>query len=213
MKKSILIVISIFLSNGVFAYEKEYWGEKSGNICYKGKWMGENLYNTLKSADETAHWSDMYESEAKKNRKCPNGKKYMIERGEEKKKLLRNQVIKNSGKEQTNRVIGDNHKGETLYGWGELPGIVWKVVGLKLDPVYKGDVKNGKPNGLGFIIYPGGSTYVGEFKDGRKSGQGTLTYPGGSKYVGEWKDGGLWNGIGYNNKNEITSRWVRNDTQ
>ena len=25
-------------------------------------------------------------------------------------------------------VIGDNHKGKTLYGWGEYPDYVWKGV-------------------------------------------------------------------------------------
>ena len=64
-------------------------------------------------------------------------------------------------------VIGDNHKGETLYGWGEYPDYVWKRVGEKdTHPVYKGEVENGKPNGLGILIYPWGTKYVGEWKDG-----------------------------------------------
>ena len=41
-------------------------------------------------------------------------------------------------------VIGDNHIGETLYGWGEYPDYVWKGVGEKgTHPVYKGEVENG----------------------------------------------------------------------
>ena len=36
-------------------------------------------------------------------------------------------------------VVGDNHKGETLYGWGEYPDYVWKGVGEKgTQHVYKG---------------------------------------------------------------------------
>ena len=47
-------------------------------------------------------------------------------------------------------VIGDNHKGETLYGWGNTLPYVWKSVGSKkLQPKYEGDVENGVPNGLG----------------------------------------------------------------
>jgi len=87
-------------------------------------------------------------------------------------------------------VIGDNHKGETLYGWGEYPDYVWKRVGEKdTHPKYQGQVKDGKPNGLGSLTYPDGSKYVGEFKDGKQHGQGTWTSTEGQKYVGEWKDG------------------------
>ncbi len=47
-------------------------------------------------------------------------------------------------------VIGDSHKGETLYGWGEYPDYVWKEVGEKdTHSVYKGEVENGVPNGQG----------------------------------------------------------------
>ena len=47
-------------------------------------------------------------------------------------------------------VIGDNHKGETLYGWGKYPEIVWKGFGDKeTHSVYKGDVKDGKEHGQG----------------------------------------------------------------
>jgi len=50
-------------------------------------------------------------------------------------------------------LIGDNHKGETLYMWGKYPDYVWKGFGNKeTGPVYKGDVENGKPSGLGVIL-------------------------------------------------------------
>ena len=88
-------------------------------------------------------------------------------------------------------VIGDNHKGETLYLWGEYPGYKWMEFGDKnTRPQYKGEVENGKPNGLGVLIYPyNGKSIVGEYKDGKKDGQGTWTSTDGRKYVGEWKDG------------------------
>ena len=51
-------------------------------------------------------------------------------------------------------VIGDYHKGETLYRWDTSSGIVWRGFGDKeTHSVYKGDVENGKPNGLGVLFY------------------------------------------------------------
>ena len=95
-------------------------------------------------------------------------------------------------------VIGDNHtlpvrgeKGETLYGWiTSSSTLEWKTFGEKgTHPIYKGDVKNGKPNGLGVITFPDGSKFVGEHKDGGKNGQGIFTFSWGGKYDGEYKDG------------------------
>ena len=92
-------------------------------------------------------------------------------------------------------VIGDNHKGETLYGWiTSSSTLEWKGFGDKEShPIYKGDVENGKPNGLGVIINTNKGKYVGEWKDGKKQGQGTFTYGKGKwegdKYEGMWKRG------------------------
>ena len=86
-------------------------------------------------------------------------------------------------------VIGDSHKGETLYRWGKYPDNVWKRFGEKdTKPKYQGEVKNGVPHGFGIIIFPDednydGSKYVGEWKDGKKHGQGTNTWSDGTKYV------------------------------
>ena len=86
--------------------------------------------------------------------------------------------------------IGNNHKGETLYEWETSSGKVWKYFGDKeTHPIYKGDVENGKPSGLGVITFPDGSKFVGEYKDGEKNGQGTFTFSWGGKYEGEYKDG------------------------
>ena len=87
-------------------------------------------------------------------------------------------------------VIGDNHKGETLYGWGNTLPYVWKGFGDKqTNPTYKGQVENGIPNGQGTLNLLNGEKYVGEWKNGRPHGQGTGTLPDGRKYVGEYKDG------------------------
>ena len=70
-------------------------------------------------------------------------------------------------------VIGDNHKGETLYVWGEYPDWKWVESGDKeTHPKYQGQVKDGVPNGLGILITSGGDKFVW-----------------GEKYVGEWKNG------------------------
>ena len=108
-------------------------------------------------------------------------------------------------------LFGDNHKGETLYLWKTSSGVQWYRFGNKYTrPQYKGEVENGKPNGLGVLIYPyNGKSIVGEWKNGKewktkhrtkngslilkfemgKNGQVTFTSPDGRKYVGEWKDG------------------------
>ena len=63
----------------------------------------------------------------------------------------------------TSPLFGNNHKGETLYLWETSSGDeVWKGFGDKdTHTVYKGEVENGKPNGLGILTVP----------DGRKGNQ------------------------------------------
>jgi hypothetical protein len=58
-----------------------------------------------------------------------------------------------------------------------------------LDGKYKGEIENGKPNGLGTLTYLNGTMFIGEYKDGREHGQGTVTWSNGDKYVGEWRNG------------------------
>ena len=109
-------------------------------------------------------------------------------------------------------VIGDSHKGETLYRWGEYPDYKWMGFGEKdTNPKYQGQVKNGKPNGLGYLIYPDGGKYVGEWKDGKKNGQGTFTISDGTNYVGEWKDDETWNGTLYNPDGNIIVKYVNGE--
>ena len=88
-------------------------------------------------------------------------------------------------------VIGDNHKGETLYRWGDDPVQVWKGFGDKeTHPKYQGDVKNGKPDGLGVLIHPNGGKYVGEFKNGIR-----------------------WNGTEYKKDGTIKEKYVNGELQ
>jgi hypothetical protein len=109
-------------------------------------------------------------------------------------------------------VIGDNHKGETLYLWETPSGEVWKGFGDKeTHPKYKGEVKDGKPNGLGIIIYSDGSMYVGRWKNGIREGQGSQIHKGGGKYSGSWKNGSWWNGKQIDPNGNITGMVVNGE--
>ena len=106
-------------------------------------------------------------------------------------------------------VIGNNHKGETLYLWETSSGWVWKGFGDKdTHRAYKGEWKNGKPNGLGILIDPDGIKYVGEWIHRWKNGQGTFTWSDGGEYVGSWKNGTRWNGTFYDKNGNIIYKYV-----
>jgi hypothetical protein len=86
----------------------------------------------------------------------------------------------------SNPVIGNKQKGETLYVLGEYPDWKWVEFGdKKSQPEYQGQVKDGKPNGLGVLISTNGW-----------------------KYLGSWKNGEIWNGTEYDNYGNIIYRWV-----
>jgi len=109
-------------------------------------------------------------------------------------------------------VIGNSHKGETLYEWGKYPDYKWMGFGEKdTNPKYQGQVKNGVPNGLGYLIYPDGGKYVGSWEDGKMTGQGTFIWSNGDKYVGSWKEGQHWNVIRYNINGTILFRIVNGE--
>ena len=106
-------------------------------------------------------------------------------------------------------VIGDNHKGETLYRWETTSGVAWKGFGDKdTNPKYKGDVENGKPNGQGTHTTPEGYKYEGEWKNGLRHGKGKYTWSDGGKYVGESKDNEMWNGTKYDKDGKIIYKVV-----
>jgi hypothetical protein len=86
----------------------------------------------------------------------------------------------------SNPVIGNKQKGETLYVLGEYPDWEWVEFGNKeTQPEYQGQVKDGKPNGLGVLISTNGW-----------------------KYLGSWKNGEMWNGTEYDNYGNIIYMWV-----
>ena len=107
-------------------------------------------------------------------------------------------------------VMGDNHKGETLYLWETSSGDVWKGFGDKeTQPKYQGDVKNGEPNGMGVIIFLNGDKYIGEWNNGGMTGKGTYLFPKMErKFVGEFKNGLMWNGSIYYKDGTILQKIV-----
>ena len=109
-------------------------------------------------------------------------------------------------------VIGDNYKGETLYAWGEYPDYKWMGFGeIDSQPKYKGQVKDGKPNGVGVLINIDGSKYVGEWKNGERNGFGKFTDYMERTFEGEYKDNGVWNGITYDKNGKFMNRIVNGE--
>ena len=50
-----------------------------------------------------------------------------------------------------------------LYQFKTSSGIQWKTFGdVKVQPMYKGEIKNGIPNGQGLYSYPDGRKYFGK---------------------------------------------------
>jgi hypothetical protein len=99
-------------------------------------------------------------------------------------------------------LIGIWVNGEWKISWGVLYGGYrngkggwyeeeWEGIGTDDNnnfSKYKGEIKNGFPNGQGTETYFDGRKYVGEWKNGKRQGQGTMTYSEESKYEGKWKD-------------------------
>ena len=58
---------------------------------------------------------------------------------------------------------------------------------------YEGDLKDGKREGLGVLVFANGDRYEGDWKNGKRHGRGILVWGpdgewAGAKYDGEWKD-------------------------
>ncbi|MBN2657002.1 MAG: hypothetical protein JXR86_08070 [Spirochaetales bacterium] len=61
--------------------------------------------------------------------------------------------------------------------------------------LYRGEIRDGKMEGKGFIQWPDGSSYKGEFRNNRMNGRGILTWPNGDIYSGMFKEGKM-EGVG-----------------
>jgi hypothetical protein len=61
--------------------------------------------------------------------------------------------------------------------------------------IYQGTVKDGLPDGFGYVHYPSGDQYEGAFKAGMREGHCIASNPIGDVYDGQWKNGKR-NGMG-----------------
>ncbi|UEG48750.1 hypothetical protein LK994_08880 [Ferruginibacter lapsinanis] len=71
---------------------------------------------------------------------------------------------------------------------------------------YIGEIKGGKPNGLGMAIYSNGTAlrYVGYFVNGKFEGKGVLLLSNGSFSSGDWKNGKLTGqGTSFNSNKDL----------
>ncbi len=96
-----------------------------------------------------------------------------------------------------------------LYLWEISGEKIWKSFGDDVtQDKYKGELKGGKPDGLGIRLFLNGSKYMGQWMDGRQHGQGTLTFPDSSKLTGTWKKGEKWNLVKYDNNGRVKDNYV-----
>ena len=112
-------------------------------------------------------------------------------------------------------VFGHDIGEHQLYEWETKSGIKWKTFGdEKFHRKYKGEIKDGKPNGVGILIEKGtnqyvyigewlngmfhgkgkellskDTTYEGDFKKGKFDGIGNFQMWNGDYYEGEWREG------------------------
>ncbi len=97
-------------------------------------------------------------------------------------------------------VIGEETG--VLYQYETSSGIKWKTFGDgKVQPKYKGEIKNGKMDGLGVLTYPyGEKSVVGEWKNGKEWNTKHTNKDGiliGKFENGEYIWGVLYEGIRY----------------
>ena len=77
--------------------------------------------------------------------------------------------------------IGQSKETSVLYKWKSGSRWVWKSFGVDgMQTKYTGQIKNGKPDGMGIKWKTEGGKYFGEWKNGKEHGQGTETSPVGN---------------------------------
>jgi len=76
--------------------------------------------------------------------------------------------------------------GECLNGLADGQGAVQWTIGGKAAERYDGEMRGGKMNGNGILVFPNGLRYEGAFHDNDFHGHGKLTYSNGDIYEGEF---------------------------
>jgi hypothetical protein len=69
----------------------------------------------------------------------------------------------------------------------KIKGKLFKQM-VKVEELYQGDYKNGKPNGEGKWVFTDGGTFIGRFEDGVHA-EGAYFYPNGDVFVGSFING------------------------
>ena len=96
-----------------------------------------------------------------------------------------------------------------LYLWEISSGKVWKSFGDDdSQQKYKGEIKGGQPDGLGFTLFTDGTKYMGQWQDGKQHGHGTFIFLTGEKMSGEWKENEEWNITKYDINGNIIARYA-----
>lgn len=62
------------------------------------------------------------------------------------------------------------------------------LLGLLSTIVYSQCIEGNCKNGVGTLVFPGGSRYIGEWKNGQMDGKGVFIFSSGAKYAGEWSE-------------------------
>ena len=96
-----------------------------------------------------------------------------------------------------------------LYLWDISSGKVWKNFGDDdSQQKYKGEIKGGLPDGLGFTLFTDGTKYMGQWQDGKQHGHGTFIFLTGEKMSGEWEKNEEWNITKYDINGNIIARYA-----
>jgi len=140
------------------------------NFKYIGLYRGEVV---IKNFPRFANKNKTYREDVLKKKPIPYlhglmGGRLLIPNG---------QGLLSDGDENT--FEGKFHLGQFIFGEIKYPN----------GAVYRGDVKDGNPNGKGFKHFPNGNIYEGDFKNGLPHGQGIITYSDGDIYRGNFKHG------------------------
>jgi len=96
-----------------------------------------------------------------------------------------------------------------LYLWEIPDGKVWKKFGDdETQQKYNGEIKYGKPHGLGITIFLNGTKYIGEWKNGEMHGQGEKIFPDGAKLSGKWQGNKPWNAKRFSTKGRAYFEYI-----